>query len=78
MEIKQMRIRIEKLTKILVKIAVMGLIMAGIILINKRYMSSAEGSEKREAKKQVRCLDSPSEAARAGARNDITLLRKTP
>jgi hypothetical protein len=46
MEIKFMGTRINKLLKILVKIALMGLIMTGIILINKKYMSSAEGSEK--------------------------------
>ncbi len=46
MEIKFMGTRIEKLMWILIKIAIMGLIMAGIILINKKYMSDAEGSEK--------------------------------
>ncbi len=46
MEIKFMQTRITKLTMILIKIAIMGLIMAGIILINKKYMSNAEGSEK--------------------------------
>jgi len=38
--------RIGKLMWILVKIAIMGLIMTGIILINKKYMSDADGSEK--------------------------------
>jgi len=46
MEIKFLQTRINKLAKILIKIAIMGLIIAGIILINKKYMSSAEGSEK--------------------------------
>ncbi len=46
MEIKFLQTRITKLTKILFKIAIMGLIMTGIILINKKYMSDAEGSEK--------------------------------
>ncbi len=46
MEIRFMGTRIEKLMWILIKIAIMGLIMAGIILINKKYMSDAEGSEK--------------------------------
>ena len=50
MEIKFMGTRIGKLTKILAKIAIMFLIMAGIILINKKYMSSAEGGEKRVSK----------------------------
>ncbi len=45
MEIKFMGTRVGKLTKILFKIAIMGLIMAGIILINRKYMSDAEGSE---------------------------------
>jgi len=45
MEIKFLQTRINKLAKILIKIAIMGLIIAGIILINKKYMSSAEGSE---------------------------------
>ena len=38
--------RAGKLMWILIKIAIMGLIMTGIILINKKYMSSADGSEK--------------------------------
>ncbi len=46
MEIKFMGTRIEKLMWILIKIAIMGLIMTGIILINKKYMSNADGSEK--------------------------------
>tara|TARA_B100001964_G_scaffold189529_1_gene211231 strand:+ start:1529 stop:1765 length:237 start_codon:yes stop_codon:yes gene_type:complete len=46
MEIKFMGTRIGKLARILFKIAIMGLIMAGIVLINKKYMSDAEGSEK--------------------------------
>ncbi len=50
MEIKFMGTRIGKLMWILIKIAIMGLIMAGIILINRKYMSDAEGSEKRVSK----------------------------
>ena len=46
MEIKFMGTRIGKLMWILIKIAIMGLIMTGIILINKKYMSDAEGSVK--------------------------------
>ncbi len=46
MEIKFMGTRIGKLMWILVKIAIMGLIMTGIILINKKYMNNADGSEK--------------------------------
>ncbi len=38
--------RFIKLLKILIKIAVMGLVMAGIILVNEKYMSNADGSEK--------------------------------
>ncbi len=45
MEIKFLQTRINKLAKILIKIAIMGLIIAGIILINKKYMSDAEGCE---------------------------------
>ncbi len=46
MEIKFMGTRIGKLMWILIKIAIMGLIMTGIILINRKYMSDADGSEK--------------------------------
>ncbi len=45
MAIKFMGTRIGKLAVILFKIAIMGLIMAGIILVNRKYMSDAEGSE---------------------------------
>ena len=41
-----MRTRFIKLLKILIKIAIMGLVMAGIILVNEKYMSNADGSEK--------------------------------
>lgn len=53
MEIKFMGTRIGKLMWILIKIAIMGLIMAGIILINKKYMSDAEGSEKGSQKTSI-------------------------
>ena len=46
MEIKFMGTRIGKLSKILFKIAIMGLIITGVILINRSYMKKAEGSEK--------------------------------
>ncbi|GAX60280.1 hypothetical protein SCALIN_C10_0040 [Candidatus Scalindua japonica] len=42
--------RFIKLLKILIKIAIMGLVMAGIILINRSCMQKSEGSEKREIK----------------------------
>ncbi len=40
-------IRFIKLLKILIKIGIMFLIMTGLILINRKYMSSVEGCEKR-------------------------------
>ena len=58
MEIKFLQTRINKLAKILIKIAIMGLIIAGIILINKKYMSSAEGSEKDGLKTSIERLQS--------------------
>ncbi|MHC4268308.1 MAG: hypothetical protein ACYSTS_07560 [Planctomycetota bacterium] len=39
-------IRFIKLLKILIKIGIMFLVMAGLILINKKYMSNADGREK--------------------------------
>ena len=56
MEIKFMQTRITKLMWILIKIAIMGLIMAGIILINKKYMSNAEGSERGYQKISLKIL----------------------
>ncbi len=53
MEIKFMGTRIGKLMWILIKIAIMGLIMTGIILINKKYMSGADGSEKNGQKTSI-------------------------
>ena len=53
MEIKLLQTRITKLTKILFKIAIMGLIIAGIILINKKYMNNAEGSKKNIQKTSI-------------------------
>ncbi len=53
MEIKFMGTRIGKLMWILIKIAIMGLVMAGIILINRKYMSDAEGSEKGSQKTSI-------------------------
>ena len=59
MEIKFLQTRIIKLTKILFKIAIMGLIMTGIILINKKYMSDAEGSEKEGQKISIERVEKP-------------------
>jgi hypothetical protein len=59
MEIKFMGTRIEKLMWILIKIAIMGLIMAGIILINKKYMSDAEGSVKDSQKTSIERVIKP-------------------
>ncbi len=59
MEIKFLQTRITKLTKILFKIAIMGLIMTGIILINKKYMSDAEGSEKEGQKISIERVEKP-------------------
>ena len=56
MEIKFMGTRAGKLMWILIKIAIMGLIMAGIILINRKYMSDAEGSEKNGQKTSIERL----------------------
>ncbi len=36
----------KRLLMVLIKIAIMGLVMAGLILINRKYMSNADGSEK--------------------------------
>ncbi len=46
MEVKFMQTRITKLLMIFIKITIMFLVMAGIVLINKKYMNSAEGSER--------------------------------
>ena len=59
MEIKFMENRIIKLMNILFKIAIMGLIMAGIILINKKYMNNAEGSEKDSQKTSIERVVEP-------------------
>ncbi|MBC8551420.1 MAG: hypothetical protein H8D23_17385 [Candidatus Brocadiales bacterium] len=53
MEIKFMGTRIGKLMWILIKIAIMGLIMTGIILINRSYMKKAKGSEKYSQKTSI-------------------------
>ena len=53
MEIKFMGTRIGKLMWILIKISIMGLVMAGIILINKKYMCDAEGSIKSSQKTSI-------------------------
>ncbi len=39
-------IRFIRLLKILIKIGIMMLVMTGLILINKKYMSNADGSER--------------------------------
>jgi hypothetical protein len=59
MEIEFMGTRIGKLMWILIKIAIMGLIMTGIILINKKYMSNAEGSEKGGQKTSIERVITP-------------------
>jgi len=59
MEIKFMGTRIGKLMWILVKIAMMGLIMTGIILINKKYMNNADGSEKVGQKASIERVINP-------------------
>ncbi len=41
-----MKLTHKKLLIVLIKIAIMGLVIAGIILINRKYMSNADGSEK--------------------------------
>ena len=56
MEIKFMGTRAGKLMWILIKIAIMGLIITGIILINRKYMSDAEGSEKNGQKTSIERL----------------------
>ncbi|ODS34717.1 MAG: hypothetical protein SCARUB_00153 [Candidatus Scalindua rubra] len=49
--------RIVKLLKILIKIGIMFLVITGLILINKKYISNANGSEKESQKNVVReCL----------------------
>ncbi len=59
MEIKFMGTRIGKLMWILIKIAIMGLIMAGIILINMKFTSTADGSEKDGQKISIERLIEP-------------------
>jgi|ETNmetMinimDraft_11_1059920.scaffolds.fasta_scaffold225558_2 hypothetical protein len=54
-----MRTRFIKLLKILIKIAIMGLVMAGIILVNKKYMSNADGSEKEGLKTSLERVVKP-------------------
>ncbi len=39
--------RFIKLVKILIKIGIMFLVMTGIILINRKYMSNADGCEEK-------------------------------
>ncbi len=41
-----METRAIKLLKILIKIAIMFLVMTGLILINKKFMNNADGSER--------------------------------
>ncbi len=36
----------NRLLMVLIKIAIMGLVMTGLILINRKYMSNADGSER--------------------------------
>ncbi len=46
--------RFIKLVKILIKIGIMFLVMTGLILINKKYLSNAGGCEK---KNQIKTLE---------------------
>ncbi len=59
MEIKFMGTRIGKLSKILFKIAIMGLVIAGIILINKKYMNDANGCERNGQKISIERVVEP-------------------
>jgi len=51
--------RFIKLLKILIRIAIMGLVMAGIILVNEKYMSNADGSEKEGRKTSLERVVKP-------------------
>ncbi len=51
--------RFIKLLKILIKIAIMGLVMAGLILVNEKYMSNADGSEKEGRKTSLERVVKP-------------------
>ncbi len=51
--------RFIKLLKILINIAIMGLVMAGIILVNEKYMSNADGSEKEGRKTSLERVVKP-------------------
>ncbi len=59
MEIKFLQTRINKLAIILIKIALMVLIMAGIILINRKYMIDAEESGKSSQKTSIEKVIKP-------------------
>ena len=50
--------RFIKLLKILIKIGIMGLVMTGLILINK-YISNADGSEKEGRKTSLERVVKP-------------------
>jgi hypothetical protein len=50
--------RFIKLLKILIKIGIMGLVMTGLILINK-YISNADGSEKEGLKTSLERVVKP-------------------
>jgi hypothetical protein len=50
--------RFVKLLKILIKIGIMGLVMTGLILINK-YISNANGSEKEGRKPSLERVVKP-------------------
>ena len=53
-----METRFIKLLKILIKIGIMGLVMTGLILINK-YISNANGSEKEGRKPSLERVVKP-------------------
>ncbi len=59
MEIKFLQTRINKLTIILIKIALMVLIMAGIILISRKYMIDADDSKKSSQKTSIERVVEP-------------------
>ncbi len=50
--------RFIKLVKILIKIGVMFLVMTGLLLINKKYMSNAGGCEKKGQEQPIRLRSS--------------------
>jgi len=64
--------RFIKLAKILIKIGIMFLVMAGLILINKKYMSNADGCEKRVQITTLEIVTSPNTAIYSNQIIDLT------